>query len=1218
MDVGVPPASAEFPEPEVEEGAGRYELTDAEGIAPGADTLADPGPDAAGPSGPTAGGVTPPGVRAHAPPEVPGYEVFGELGRGGMGVVYRAREVRLNRPVALKMILAGPHAGPEAVARFLAEAKAAAQLQHPNIVQIHAIGDHDGRPFLALEYVDGGSLADGLDGTPRPPREAAKLVETLARAIHEAHARGIVHRDLKPSNILMTAGGVPKVADFGLAKSLEADSGLTRPDSIVGTPSYMAPEQAGAGGAVGPAADVHALGAILYELMTGRTPFKAATVLETLAQVKSAEPVPPSRLLPGLPRDPETICLECLHKEPARRYASALALAEDLRRYRDGEPILARPVGRAGRAWRWCRRNPATAALTAAVAGLLVAVAVVSTVAAVRLARAARAAELHLADLRVSFGLVAGERGDPGQAALWFANAARTAHDDPERVRLDLVRARSWDSHVPFEPTRALPHDEPWLRGLAYHPGGRHLLTAAPAGRVALWDLDREAPIPPPGGPRPAAAAAWSPDGRWLALGRPEGGVEVFAFPGGTPIRRFPHRGPAGALAFSPDGHYLAVAGRVLRVWDCRARDFATPGFEHPGPIRGLAFSARGDLLATGCADQQARAFRVPGDPAAPGPIYPPVPHVWSWAEDDPRSARPIAPTFALGGRLLLTLAGPAEVSVRDAATGAPVGRVAGPEYTALAASPDGRHFALGWYQGAALHDAATGRRIGPDMPHRNSVAALAFRPDGRALLTGCVDNTARAWAVPDALPLGPPIPHQRPVSLVAYAPDGRSAATAQHGGLVRTWAPPREVPRADRLAAGGWNARARLGRDGRLFIPAGLTFRQSNVTETRAYDAATLRPAGPGLRPGGLILDAAIAPDARRAATLSSPAATEDDRARPRPATTGAGWVHFWDLRTGRSLGTPLATPSEPRSLDFSPDGRRAAVLCAGGEILVIDPDSGRPVARWSTGGVWKEPGDFATNGTIRHSPDGRALLAWGAGPGLRAWDAEAGTPRYTLLADQFVHDAAFSADGLLLATAAWDRTARVWDLATGRPAAGALAHPEWVFSARFSPDGRTLLTTCRDGLARLWDWRSGRLALPPLRHDDEVFAAAFAPDGRSLATTGLDRTLRVWGVRAGKPLCPPIPLDGGGLDLALTPDGTAIVGGFGPSLRVARLGDLSAPTDLDPDDARTWAELISGRRLDETGEATTLSAAEWLDRWRSFRARHPDSEVPDADSSP
>jgi predicted Ser/Thr protein kinase len=295
---------------------------------------------------------------------IPGYEVLGELGRGAAGVVYKARQVALNRVVALKMVLAGTHAGPDERARFRTEAEAVAQLQHPNIVAVHDIGECDGLPFFSLEFVEGGSLERKLNRTAQRPTEAAALVETLARAMHVAHQRGIIHRDLKPANILLTPDGMPKIADFGLAKRLEDQRNQTQNGCVMGTPGYMAPEQAaGRSQDVGPAADVYALGAILYDALTGRPPFKGATVLDTLAQVLHNEPVPPSRLQPSIPRDLETVCLKCLHKEPRKRYASALELAEDLRRYRNGEPILARPMGRAERLWRWCGRNPVAASL---------------------------------------------------------------------------------------------------------------------------------------------------------------------------------------------------------------------------------------------------------------------------------------------------------------------------------------------------------------------------------------------------------------------------------------------------------------------------------------------------------------------------------------------------------------------------------------------------------------------------------------------------------------------------------------------------------------------------------------------------------------------------------------------------------------------------------------------------------------------------------------
>jgi serine/threonine protein kinase len=333
----------------------------------------------------------------HTPDSIGSYEILGVLGAGGMGVVYKACQPGLKRIVALKMIRRA-EAGDRDLARFRTEAEAVAQLQHPNVVQVYEVGEDAGRPYLALEYIDGGSLKDRLQGKPQPARPAAQLVELLARAMSAAHRRGIVHRDLKPSNILLqtaepTEKGpkeafstsvssvcsvvscLPKISDFGLAKRLEDDSGQTSSGSVLGTPSYMAPEQAlGRIRDVGPLADQYALGAVLYEMVTGRPPHQGASVLETLEQVRTQDPVPPSRLQPRLPRDLETICLKCLQKEPQKRYADCAALAEDLRRFAAGEAILARPVSAPERLWRWCRRNPRVAALSGSLLALVLAI----------------------------------------------------------------------------------------------------------------------------------------------------------------------------------------------------------------------------------------------------------------------------------------------------------------------------------------------------------------------------------------------------------------------------------------------------------------------------------------------------------------------------------------------------------------------------------------------------------------------------------------------------------------------------------------------------------------------------------------------------------------------------------------------------------------------------------------------------------------------------
>jgi tetratricopeptide (TPR) repeat protein len=320
-----------------------------------------------------AAALTLPDAPAGAPgslPEVPGYELLQLVGRGGMGVVYKARHRRLRRLVAVKMFEPGRLPSPREVLRFRAEAEAIARLLHPNIVQIFEIGEANGLPYLALELADRGTLAQRLQELPFAPRAAAELIETLAAAVHHAHEQGIVHRDLKPANVLFAADGTPKVTDFGLAKVFrdEADpaADATRTGEPIGTPRYMAPEQAAARNAeVGPATDVYALGTLLYECLTGRAPFLATSVVETLDRIRTADPPPVRRLQPSVPRDLETICLHCLHKDPARRYPSARAVADDLRRFLDGKPIMARPTPAWEHAWKWCRRRPTHAALVA-------------------------------------------------------------------------------------------------------------------------------------------------------------------------------------------------------------------------------------------------------------------------------------------------------------------------------------------------------------------------------------------------------------------------------------------------------------------------------------------------------------------------------------------------------------------------------------------------------------------------------------------------------------------------------------------------------------------------------------------------------------------------------------------------------------------------------------------------------------------------------------
>jgi serine/threonine protein kinase len=404
---------------------------------------------------------------------VPGYEIFGELGRGGMGVVYKARHLELNRVVALKMILSGALAGDEQVGRFRAEAEAVAKLHHPNIVQIYDIGESEGRPYFSLEFVEGGSLAAKLHGDPQPPRQAAQLVETLARAMQVAHQAGIVHRDLKPANVLLQLAdgrwqnvksaeapaqpselsdlqsAIPKITDFGLAKRLDADIGQTRTGAVLGTPSYMAPEQAGGQvREIGPATDVYALGAVLYELLTGRPPFRAATPLDTILQVLEEEPVPPRRLQSLTPRDLDTICLKCLEKEPGRRYATAAALADDLRRYLEDRPILARPIGRWEQARKFARRNKLLVGSLSGIAAALILGIIGTTIGMTEARKAEGEAQENFKrakdaerQLRLSFAIQATTQGNWSDAVRLYDQAVEAGAADEPALRLKRTQA---------------------------------------------------------------------------------------------------------------------------------------------------------------------------------------------------------------------------------------------------------------------------------------------------------------------------------------------------------------------------------------------------------------------------------------------------------------------------------------------------------------------------------------------------------------------------------------------------------------------------------------------------------------------------------------------------------------------------------------------------------------------------------------------------------
>jgi WD40 repeat protein len=1031
------------------------------------------------------------------------FQLQSVLGQGGFGRVYRAYDPQLDRLIALKVPVFGSDDDSRAK-RFRAEARSAAQLRHPNIVPTFDSGQIGEQVYIAAQFVRGKTLSALIKEDAIDARKGVGWTIAIARALAYAHGIGIVHRDVKPHNVMIDERGEPQLMDFGLAKRVDEDSEMTTEGAILGTPAYMAPEQArGDLSRIGPASDQYAVGAVLYELLCGRKPFEGAPHA-VIAQVLQRDPPALRTVRASVPADLEAICQKAMQKAPEHRYSSCDELADDLGRWLNGEPTQARPVTAVERARRWMRRNPKYAvSLGAAAAGLMLAAGLGVSLAVYQSSAAARIrqeqdrtldalqqaeqeksrAEAQSTKLRATVARSSFQSGlrdfDQGDDTAGFTNLIRAMAliepDSPlfrsyRRVLLDrCIRGGSL----------LLPalRDEKTIAAVRFSPDGSRCITASAYGSVVCWDTATGTALHPairvPGKFLDVKVTA---DGSRVATLDAEGGARVWETATGKPASEWmrPARGPS-AFEFSGDGKRLAIAGwdNVVRLYDVETAQPVGAVMPHDATIRHLAFSADGGRLAAG----DDRAVRI-----------------WDGATGEAigQAIKPAAPVFGLvitgDGSRVVTAGRDFRMQVWNADTGEAVGQAMshGSNITHLTLDSSSRRLASTSYDSSArLWDMSTQQPIGQPMRHQAYVLMAAFNPDGSRLITCGMDNVAHVWNTENASPAGGMAQHHSPIQSVAMSGDGR-LLTGGRDSAARLWQFENNYPLSVPFQRKEPILISTCSPDGTLAVIGADSgfFVGKRGAASGKFDWTRLKESPQGRA-------AAIRPDKAQIAVAGY-----------------SGQIQVWDVGTLQVVKS-FGQKDWIYSLDFSPDGRRLASACKNSLARVWDLETGQPV-----GEPMRHEGAIRS---IAFSPDGRQVATASHDMTARLWNAETLQPTGVVVShEDELTSVEFSEDGRFIATGCNDNTARVWEVSTGKPVGLPLRHGAGVVCVAFHPDGQTLATGCADGFARQWDFASGAEVGRPFYSARTAMSVSFIDEGRQLLMSSMDGNVRLLDTRS------------------------------------------------------------------------------------------------------